>query len=494
MNITKAVTLLIMVFLLVIGSQSVRTLDRFSEAIIAPGPNTVGEAGKVYYANRAMVGETIFDNGSERPYYSSAHGALLHSSVGWLGKIVGAKKTGLYYIGRSLSVLATVFALVLAGSILRSMGIGVIWIGGLWVAFFAVWEVVYHAVSYRPDHWILLMSVSQCTLLMRRSNSLPVLFLLGVLPAVAFYIKAPGIWIIAPTILILLAEQRWKAVATTSSVFVVAIVSSITGLNMLSDGTFLAATRNTMGVGFSWSQTIHSLNVPALWPMLASPLLLFFGQAYNIGNHHKKLNVLMIFWSLSLLTSVVSSGRIGSDSYYFVEPYFFGLILITIWLERQWMVHDGHNLRRLGVALSVILVVGIFGIRNVIDHFRRPLIGIALAETLYFQNDRRKLAEHVNSLGLNCFSNDAGLNVLLDDPAILEPLVPSLMIRNGNLNMETMVGPVQRKEYDIIVFTGRRSVYRGVTHLPDHFFSALNNNYILSPEWSTRYQIYKRLP
>jgi hypothetical protein len=84
--------------------------------------NTLGEAGKVYYAHRFQTGRTIFEAGDQPPFYPSMHGALLHAAVGMIGRLFDLPMGSLYGVGRAISIVMTLLALAGAGVILRAIG------------------------------------------------------------------------------------------------------------------------------------------------------------------------------------------------------------------------------------------------------------------------------------------------------------------------------------------------------------------------------------
>ena len=107
-------------FVIVLGTRAVVSLVYLTLALLVPGENTVGEAGKVFYAERVLAGELPFLPGESPPYYPAVHGVLLHASVGAIGKLLSLPHTDLYFVGRGISLLFTLASLFLAWRLLRS--------------------------------------------------------------------------------------------------------------------------------------------------------------------------------------------------------------------------------------------------------------------------------------------------------------------------------------------------------------------------------------
>jgi hypothetical protein len=87
------------------------------------------------------------------------------------------------------------------------------------------------------------------------------------------------------------------------------------------------------------------------------------------------------------------------------------------------------------------------------------------------------LAERINGAGLYCYSDDPGLNVLLDQPAVIYPLLQMQMVEAASLPRETLLGPMERTEFDCVVLSGVRWRYRGLLVPSESFVSAVKRSY-----------------
>ena len=74
----------------------------------------------------------------------------------------------------------------------------------------------------------------------------------------------------------------------------------------------------------------------------------------------------------------------------------------------------------------------------------RSIQDIALYRTNLFKHDRKNIEAFCNQKNLSCFSDDAGLNVMLDNPQIIFPLVQSMLIQSGFLEMTSTTERLQK--------------------------------------------------
>ncbi len=465
---------LVALFLITVGGNALLTLRYAEEALLAAGPNTVGEAGKVYFAKLFQDGASISSAGDTAPYYPSFHGWLLHSSVGLIGRLGGAETIDLYYVGRTISVLCTLGALALAALILRRMKIHLLWAAAIGVAFVAVFRVTQHAISYRGDHWILFLSLLTCYLLIRGSRSPCTLAIAAVTPSVAFLIKAPGIGIAGSVWISLLLQREWKRAglyALGAGLSLLALTGVIRWWS--GDSPWLGVTTVT-DVPFSLENLLSSLNVPQLWLPLLMPLVLLSRSRLWSPRGERGLSVLTAFWAVSFVSSSVAAIRLGSDAYYFVESFLLGMLICVIWLAQE-VKRGGFGANPATVALIAIFCVQ--GVPSGLSQWVKPARDVALQQTLTFGKDRLALAGQINAAGLRCFSDDPGLNVLLDHPAVIYAALPMLMEESGALPEGTVVAPVKAKAYDLIALTRSKWQFRQVLGGYRRLLEAVKENY-----------------
>jgi hypothetical protein len=479
----------IALFSLLVVARVVPTLLSFRAAILAPGPNSVGEAGKVFYAGRFQRGEKILLPGDVPPYYPSIHGVLFHASVGALGRLVGASTIHLYYIGRCFSVAATIGTLLLITLILRNLNLGWFWIMATCLLFFTPLPVVQHTTSYRPDNWILWLSVLACYLIVTRPERPLALIAASLIPVIAFFIKAPGFAIIGSVILALLISRRYLVATLCGAGSCAALILSIVGMNLASNGVFLESMRHSLNAPFSFEQIFWCLGVPQLWLPLSLPFVLIPRLWPVHVEQNRQRCVITIFWLVSLTSSLIVAARLGSNSHYFIESFVFGLVITIMRAADEFATRRQSSTAMRTIAAAMVILFLLPGLPRSIDHILTVPKDFALTETLLFARDRQIISTTIRAERLSCFSDDPGLNVLLEKPAVVDPLVQSMAIHAGALDKETMIGPVVKEEYDLIVLTGFGWTYRGVPRIPQDFVEATREHYDQVPS-ETKYQVY----
>ena len=483
-------------FIIVIGTGAIVTLHRLGHWALISGPNTVGEAGKVYFAHRVVTGQSIFVTGDKPPYYASMHGTLLHASVGWIGAIFNLSQESLYGVGRIISIISTIIALWLAGLILRKLGAGWPWFAALLAIFFTSEQMVVHSVSYRPDHWILLLSTFCCYLLVAHAQDRKRwhLIVLAVIPPIAFFIKAPGMALVLPIAASLMIERRGKIAAITAGTSFVLLGAALLAIEIGSGGKFSAGLRSGMDMPISFATYISFASVYLYWIAWLMPIALIRRALPMRGETQRRWLVVPLFFAFGYVVSAIGSMRAGSNMYYFVDSYLYGMLLTVAWVADLVRREDGTY----WYAMAIVLIfAGLFAkptydiarVSFPVDYETPMDISIRISRDV--GHERRELANIINENKLKCYSDDAGLNIMLDQPQVIYPLMQTLMIRNGALPKNGMAAPVIRQEYDVIMMTGYRWKHLGEHNLSQPFVNALFKYYVRQ-DTKRRFHIYER--
>ena len=477
--------MVLVLFVVVVGGSAVTTLWRQANWALVSGPNTVGEAGKVYFAYRVATGQSLFVSGDQPPYYASMHGPLLHASVGWIGRLLTLPQEWLYGVGRGISVLCTIGVVVLLGRLLRLLGAGRWWWLALVACVFSAEAMVEHAISYRPDHWLLLLSVACCYLLAAGGPGVPrrrwQYVVLAVVPAMAFFIKAPGIALTLPIMVSLLFERRYKAAAVTLAGSLVLLALAMLAIEMGSGGRFSQGLRSGMSMPISVDTYLRFMSAAQFWPAWLMPLVLIGRGLPMRGESQRRWMVVVAFFVCGYVVSAFASMRAGSNMYYFVDSYTYGLTMVVAWIadvvKRKEQAYAGAA----GVALLFIAMFAgpLYRISResfpITDSMKSMDVAVRISRRV--GSERRQLANWINHNGWRCYSDDPGLDILLDKPQIVYPLMQTLMIRNGSMTMDDMVGPVRRQEYDVVAMSGIIWQHMDEDNLPQPFIQALFETY-----------------
>ncbi|MCC6580960.1 MAG: hypothetical protein IT440_11005 [Phycisphaeraceae bacterium] len=459
-----------------IGGGAVTTVRDFALYFSAQGPNTVGEAGKVYFAKQVQQGRWPLAGGDAQPYYPSVHGILLHAMVGETGRWTGASVAGLYLIGRTFSVAFTLIGLAAAACVMRSLKVGAWGMGFALLIWLAPRVVVQHTVSYRPDNWVFAASMVACLLTMRHRQSWLSLAAMMLLPAAAFHFKASGAAILIAQTAALLAIRQRRAAAIVGIGGAASLGVSLIAINLACGGLYFHAMRQGLSNPASIGTLLQSISFPPLWLPLIAPVFLLGTLKSKETETTHRLAVVAAFWLVHLLASAVMACRLGSNGYYFLEAFTYGIVIAVAALSRH--VRERRQ-NWLNPALACLLAL--YGLQAVPGTLRMAVdhpIDSALYDTKRFAAGRAALAERVNRQRLACFSDDPGLNVMLDEPCIIDPMVLSHLIQGGALPMDDFVDPVRKQAYDLIVLTQRQWNYRDLSHLPRSFAEAVNENYV----------------
>lgn len=457
-------------------------LEHMVRAFRAHGPNTVGEAGKVYYAHKVQVGQSAFASGDEPPYYPSVHGSLLHASVGMVGRLSDATPTALYAIGRWMSLLMT----LLAWAALAALGLrlGIPWpalaVGAvLWLS---TYPLVEHTVSYRPDNWVFMLSALACWLMAARPERRWALVMLALIPAVAFHIKATGLVLVGAIGLVHLARKQWLKGVVLGAAQVGVVGVSVLALDRSSGGLFLQGLRGAGKVSWDWNSlllpNLLSLGDPMIPLMILGPLVLGIWALRTGGpaKQHSTFLVVGCFWAVTLLGYGLATVRAGSALYYFLEPATYGLLILL------YTLHLGTSARalwrfRLSGHLAVLAVAAVGVPAAMKSAGQEHDVDVSLLRTELLGAYRESLAERVNAQDGICYSDDPGLNVLLDQPAVIYPLLQLQMVQNGAISPGTLPDPVTAHDYRCVIFSGIDWRYRGQSVVPAEFRSLVTQEY-----------------
>ena len=114
---------------------------------------------------------------------------------------------------------------------------------------------------------------------------------------------------------------------------------------------------------------------------------------------------------------------------------------------------------------------------------------LAVFTSLRFGPDRERIAKEINARGWTCYSDDPGLNVLLDAPQVIDPLVTSTMVAGGSLSENAVLEPVRRADYGVMVMTGLVWTRVDTPNLSKRFIEAVDARYEPAA-WPTRYHVF----
>lgn len=473
---------------LVLGIVAIRAgycFDHLARILFLPGPNSLGESGKVYFAHLVVEGQWPFASGLTPPYYPSIHGFLLHALAGIIGKVGGLDITGLYYAGRAISVMATVAAFALFWSLGRRVGASpalVVFCLLLWAGSTAIFQ---HTTSFRPDNWVLCLSLLACWLVAVPVLSPARLAALVVLPVVAFHLKATGLVIGVAVLAGLVYRDGFRTAVRVGLGQALLLIVSVASLQLISSGTYLDGLSAASKVEFSFDYALSSLLIPTdpvVALLVICPLVLAGVAGRRLWRDNVVVAVAAIFWGITLGGYFLAASRAGSNAYYFLEPAAYGALVALAGLVRlRSRTHDDQGALRgfdpvvTMVAFALVPVIINLYAWNTAGRYRAWNNSIERTEKV--GGARFKMAERINEDGMSCFTDDPGLNVLLRSPQVIYPYLQTQMMENGALPHDLRIRAVRSGSWDCVVFSGSRVTYHGTTSLPDSLFRAVREFY-----------------
>lgn len=471
----------------IVGLRAIFTFEHLTGILFLPGPNSLGEADMVFFAGRLMDGQWPFASGLEPPYLPSIHGFILHGLAGIVGVLGGLTVTDLYYAGRAISVMATLAAFVL----FWRLGQRISAFPPLLALCLLLWAgsptILQHSTSFRPDNWLLALSLLACWLVAVRSRSAVTLTPLIVLPVVAFHVKVTGIAIAAAVVAGLFYRDGIRTAVGVAVAQAILMIASVASLQWFSGGIYLAGLGAAGSGNFSPAFIISSLWTaadPLVVFLVVGPAVVGVAAGRRLLSENRVTAVTAIFWAVTFGTYVLAASRAGSNVYYFLEPAAFGSLVLLAGLERlrrramlrkpsRWWLHP------LTAGVLLLLVPALVNL-HAWQAQGRYMTGVwnhSIARTEQMGEVRLQLADKINRDGLSCFTDDPGLNVLLREPQVIDLYLQSHMMKSGALPKNLRWSQVHRRAWDCVVISGRSWSYHGMAALPDSFFTAVRKRY-----------------
>jgi hypothetical protein len=321
-----------------------------------PRDTSQPEGAVVAAALRMARGEPLYLDLSKGPYITAMYGPLIYAILGGMVKATGAGVEGAYLAGRLLSLFSALAAACLVTHLSRRHGASrpAAWIaGGLFLASPLILPMAYSARSDLPA---LALDLAGVALFVRWAGS--PLWILSALPLVAAaFTKQTAL---APVLAIALA-LAWDRKPKRGLAFALAVAVScaaILGMLVLSTGGLAAV--NLLEVPGASPLSVVSRPLGSLAQFLgaaALPLILIAPVFPRLIGADPALRLPLCYAAASILISTAASAKLGSDSYYFMEPLAAILILSSAGLT--FLLGAGEH--RLGEG-QALLTAGLFAV------------------------------------------------------------------------------------------------------------------------------------
>ena len=425
-----------------------------------PGENTIGEAGKVYFAQRFAGGEGLFARAASPPHYPSFHGPLFHFLFGVAGKLLGLSQDGYVVLGRGASITLVLATAALVAWLARRLGAGRPMQALAPLVFLSSFSIHFVSSSFRPDPWMLFLGVTCCVVVVAGRWRWWAWGLVVALPVASFFIKPTGFAAAGGVFVALLALGRWKAALACGAASWALLGAAVGGLQLASGGEYLASLSDGVGVPYSFSTMWASLGGAENLAVLAAPALLAPVLLRGEAGATRAARVVLAFWGCSLAVNLAAGGRIGSYHYYSLEPFALGSVALAAGIGK--LLHDGEPKRpRLLIAASATVALALLLAPSLAGAVRKPLPGrTVLAVHELLDSEREAILKLAGERGIVPFSDDPSLNIQLGSPPTLYVRQQEQLEAGGRLPQGSLVESIARAEHALVVLIEPRLPYQ----------------------------------
>lgn len=305
-----------------------------------PRDTSQPEGAVVAAAVRVARGEPLYLDVHKGPYVTAMYGPLLYLILGWTVRLTGAEIEGAYLAGRLLSLASALLCGWLVSHLARRAGASAAAAriaGGLFVASPLILPVAYSSRSDVPAVALALIGV---TLFQRWADSR--MRALAAIPLVAAaYTKQTALAAALGIVLSLFLARRVRqglgfgvAVALPCAAILAILIRATHGLAAL----------NLLEVPGASPMSLVSRPLGGLLNFLtlgALPLILAVLSLPRLAAGDPRLTFPACYAVAALAVSLAASAKLGSDTYYFIEPLAATLILSAVGLTSLLETHPG---------------------------------------------------------------------------------------------------------------------------------------------------------
>jgi hypothetical protein len=325
-------------------------------ALFNPQDTSQPEGAVIAGALRVAHGEPLFLDIHKGPYVTAMYGPVLYLAVGAVTRLLGAGVAGAYLLGRILAIASAVACALILVRLARQAGadpFGARIAGGLFLASPIILPVAY---SSRSDVPALALSLFGMLLYSLHTDSPRRWWAILPLVAAAFTKQTALAAVLAIALHMAWEKRPGRAILFIGAVAVPCLVIMI-GLDRATGG---LATLNLLEVPGSSPLSLVSrpLGALAMFLGLAALPLILAAPALLAGSD-PKLRLPACYLLVSVAVSLAASSKLGSDTYYFIEPLAASLILAGVGLTRL-AGREATSLRQAPAALLAgVFCIGI---------------------------------------------------------------------------------------------------------------------------------------
>jgi hypothetical protein len=454
------------------GVRLLKIATNFSKPSELSYPNSV----TVRIVRGMKQGEPIYRDFRESPHIHTTYGPLFYEAPALFARLTDADEVGIFEIGRSLSLAATLGSLAIMGLLLRRHGAGVaITLLVLGVYAFAAELTWPTSLGFRPDPDETLFTLAGLALLSlgyrSRWRYLAPLFFLT-----AFLFKQSAlIGPIAGTIY-LYAQGLHRPAALFALITVSLYAGTLTAINVATHGLYLLNNFGGMHCNFTWTNPFVIIGsvIGGNYPIVISAFLAVLMAAVS-----RDFDVLVVFVCLHAIFVTATTLRDGSAGNYFLPTLAVGCVLggrvLSDLLAGRWPAHTrGESAvrtastvspndraevagRGLQIAAAACLVsIGVFCLGRIgVEFADFPTVWRDFqARTQRHEEELtylRDIAGRLDALGGPILSQYDPINLYAQHSIMADLLVFSCFADNGVFDDQPIIDMIKRQEFAAIV-------------------------------------------
>ncbi len=434
-----------------------------------PRDTSQPEGAVVAAALRIARGEPLYLDLAKGPYITAMYGPFLYAVLGGITRVIHGGIEGAYLAGRLVSLLAALACAALVVHLSRRHGASPAAAriaGGLFLASPLILPVAY---SSRSDVPAAALALSGVALFERWAGSRR--RYLAALPLVAaLFTKQTAV----AAVLAIALAMLWDRRPARAAVFAAAV--AVPGAIILA-----ALIRATGGLA-----AVNLLEVPGASPlslvsrplgglanflgMAALPLVLTAPVLPRLLQGEEKLRLPLCYAAATLAVSAAASAKLGSDTYYFMEPAAAILILSSLGLTR--LLGDGKKRLEDGQAL---LAAGAFAV------LLAGSVGTTARMGEYRYQSNREVIRLAASAPGDVLIEDENVALKCGKPVtIMDAFAFAYMERRGRWDAGPLNRRILERRFALIILRSpveHPSHYQGETYWADSTLAAIARAY-----------------
>jgi hypothetical protein len=448
-----------------------------------PGEQTSPAAASAYVARRVQQGGPVYADWRARPHVIAWYGPALYWPVGQVGRWLGSDVQGLYLIGRSVSLAATLGTIALiiwmAWGVPQSPPLIPVLMGAV---FMAADEVLARFdISFRADAPACFLTMAGLALVVRAAPtrslvpSIPV-FLLAFLYKQSF-VAGP----IAVVAWLWLHHRRREAIRyglcslAALAVTVILLQVATHGLYFLNTVDGLKGNTTWWAIPFMFQEIVR----PCILPLVVA-LCVFASECIT-----RSWSPAGVLFALSLLLSAASTWRDGSSVNYYTLPLALACILCGRQLAAWWP--ERSTSMSASVPLTLVLALGLLryapdaAVRLTESGDRWRAFSTRHDQHAEMAGFLRRLATYLDALPGPVLSQFNDMTLTCRNSIMIDPFTFTSMADVGAFDDRPLIEQITRGQIEAIVFDPKApATYQSTDFFSRRWKQAMSGRYELA--------------